>query len=146
MHQSPEVAPHTFLQLQQPRFCTERIFLYTGNKQTFTWKEAGISLHFRESSCTTQIKMSVAIIGDLDETYILPEGKPLISAMYKITASDTLPAPVKIRIHHCVQLMPCDEPLSKSVTFIVAHDGRWIGSGKLFPKGHLLFYSFILRY
>ena len=122
-HHSLDVVPHDCLKLRQPGFCTEKIFVYTGNEQMFTWDEAGISLHFRAASCTTNIQVSVGLVTVVDETHILPEGKALISAMYNITASHILPAPVGLRIHHCVRLVPYDEPFSKSITFIIANDG-----------------------
>ena len=123
MQHSSRVSLRKGLKLRQPGFCTEKCILYTGKEDSFIWEEGGISLHFPSAVCDNQIQVSIALVTLVDEKYVLPEGGKLISAMYKITASDTLPAPVTVQIHHCVQLVPYDEPFSRKVTFIRANDG-----------------------
>ena len=81
------------------------------------------------------IKLSIAMVDIKDE--ILPlryRFMPSASAMYRITASDALPAPVKVRMQHCAVLDKED-----SLVFIVAHNGppyhiELLHGGK-FPMG-----------
>ena len=97
---------------------TGKSFVYTGMKKHFVWDEAGISLHFPYASCDKQIKISVAVV-EIEED-ILPMRyrlMPKASAMYRITTSDTLPVPVKVRMQHCAVLEEED-----SLVHIVAHD------------------------
>ena len=98
---------------------TGKTFTYTGKQSDFVWNEAGISLHFPAAFCEKEIKVSVAIVDIEDE--ILPlryRFMPSASAMYRITASDALPAPVNVQMQHCAVLDKED-----SLAFIVAHDG-----------------------
>ena len=114
---------------------TGKTFTYTGKQSDFVWNEAGISLHFPAAFCEKEIKVSVAIVDIEDE--ILPlryRFVPSASAMYRITASDALPAPVKVQMQHCAVLDKED-----SLVFIVAHDGppyhfELLHGGK-FPMG-----------
>ena len=114
---------------------TGKTFTYTGKQSDFVWNEAEISLHFPAAFCEKEIKVSVAIVDIEDE--ILPlryRFVPSASAMYRITASDALPAPVKVQMQHCAVLDKED-----SLVFIVAHDGppyhfELLHGGK-FPMG-----------
>ena len=98
---------------------TGKSFVYTGKNKYFVWDEAGISLHFPAASCDKQIKISVTVV-DIEEA-IVPmryQLMPKASAMYRITASDTLPAPIKVRMQHCAVLEKED-----SLVYIIAHEG-----------------------
>ncbi|CAI8046559.1 hypothetical protein GBAR_LOCUS25758 [Geodia barretti] len=79
---------------------TEKSVIYVGKACSYT-SQTGISLHFPAAKCPKPIKVSVKVVsGD----YTLPpeyEGMPLVSSMFKITASDTLPAPISVRLEHC---------------------------------------------
>ena len=55
---------------------------------------------------------------------------PKASAMFKITASAALPAPVKVRMQHCAVLEKED-----SLVYIVAHDERPPYHFKILPGG-----------
>ena len=100
---------------------SEQLFLYTGREMDFIWEEAGISLHFPTVHDMETIKISVAVVPRIDENSILPPRyryMPAVSATYKIKATATLPAPVRIKIEHCAILENEDELIS-----MVAHKG-----------------------
>ena len=78
----------------------EESVIYIGKACSYT-SQSGISLHFPAAKCPTPIKVSVKVVNG---EYTLPpeyEGMPLVSSMFKITASDTLPAPITVRMEHC---------------------------------------------
>ena len=61
----------------------------------------GISFHFpaSESKCRVELRFKV-----VNDDYVLPKGyedMPLVSSMFKITASDELPVPVTVQMEHC---------------------------------------------
>ena len=73
----------------------------------FIWEEAGISLHFPHANYKEEIRISISIATNADELGILPPQyrfMPAASATYKITASNILPTPARIRIKHCANL------------------------------------------
>jgi hypothetical protein len=78
----------------------EESVVYIGRACSYI-SQTGISLHFPAAKCPKPVKVSVKVVsGD----YTLPpeyEGMPLVSSMFKITASDTLPAPISVRLEHC---------------------------------------------
>ena len=106
-------------------------FVYTGKRTEVVWKEAGVSLFFpRATHCKEAIRFSVKVVND---DYVLPQeyqGMPLVSSMYEITASDTLPSPVRVRIEHCAVVEKEDE-----LVFVVAH-GDPPYNFKPLPGGH----------
>ena len=70
----------------------------------FNWDKAGISLHFPQVNSHKNIMISVEVMRNIDDDSILPRRYrllPTVSAAYRITASDELPAPVTVRIEHC---------------------------------------------
>ena len=78
--------------------------MYTGKELDFIWEEAGINLHFPAATCEREIKVSVEILPNVEDNCIMPHGyrlMPMVSAVYKITASAELPAPVRVRMRHC---------------------------------------------
>lgn len=80
---------------------SELSVVYTGKKTHVCWKDAGISLFLPTAQLEKEINFSIKVVND---DYILPleyQGMPMVSSMYRITASDTLPEPVKIRMEHC---------------------------------------------
>ena len=96
-------------------------FLYNGRQVDFIWEDAGISLDIPESPYEGEIEISVAIFRTSDEYCIWSEGyqfMPPASACYKITASDTLPVPVRVRMQHCAIVEKED-----SLVYLVAHGG-----------------------
>ena len=78
----------------------EESVIYTGRACSYV-SQTGVSLHFPAAKCPKPVKVSVKVVsGD----YTLPpeyEGMPLVSSMFKITASGTLPAPISVRLEHC---------------------------------------------
>ena len=88
----------------------------------FIWEDAGISLHFPAVHTNVgEIKISVAVVANVDEDSILPPKyrlMPATSATYKITASAILPAPIRVRMEHCALVDKED-----SMTLMVAHKG-----------------------
>ena len=101
---------------------SEQSFVYDGKKLDFVWREGGISLHFpAAASSETNIKISVAVVGDVQKHSILQLPYRLMteaSATYKITASVPLPVAVKVRMQHCVVLES-----GESLTLMVADRG-----------------------
>ena len=101
---------------------SQQSFVYAGKKSDFVWKEGGISLHFpAATSSKTNIKISVAVVGDVQKHSILElpyQQMTAASATYKITASAPLPVAVKIRMQHCVVLES-----GESLTLMVADRG-----------------------
>ena len=90
--------------------------VYVGKACSYT-SQTGISLLFPAAECPTPVKVSVKLIsGD----YTLPPeygGMPLVSSMFKITASDELPVPVIVQIEHCAVVDKED-----CLLHMVAHD------------------------
>ena len=100
----------------QSSIYSERVFIYKGKEDKFTWDEAGISLSFPKAKCKKDIKLSIKVIHD---DLVLPskhQDMALVSAMYKITASDELPKPAAVKIQHCAIVDKED-----SLMFLVAH-------------------------
>ena len=96
-------------------------FLYKGSQVDFIWEDAGISLHIPDTSYDGRIEISVAIFRTSDEYCIWQQGYrfiPPASATYKITANDTFPVSVKVRMQHCAIVGNED-----SLVFMVAHGG-----------------------
>ena len=72
---------------------------YTGRE--LFYESTGISLSIPAAPCEKAVGISVEVVYD---DYILPSGysnMPVVSDMFQITASDTLPAPVTVRMEHC---------------------------------------------
>lgn len=82
----------------------KRYILYTGKQMDYIWEEAGISLYFPPASCEKAIKVSVGIFTDVENDCVLPwryQQMRAASAIYKITASDTFTAPVRVKMEYC---------------------------------------------
>ena len=93
--------------------------VYTGQKMDFIWEEAGISLHFPAATLQGDIEVSVKVLTNVEDNCIMPHGyrlMPMVSAVYKITASAKLPAPVRVRMAHCAIVDKED-----SLVHMVAH-------------------------
>ena len=109
-------------------------FTYTGKERNIFWKEAGISLFFPEAQCKVKIMFSIKLVND--DCTLPPEYEEmlLVSSIYHISASDTLPAPVRIRMEHCAVVEE-----NNDLTFMVAHGEppyQFIPfHGGVFPKG-----------
>ena len=87
----------------------------------FIWKEAGISMHFSAALCERDIMISVRIFTNREQNCILPQRYqilPMVSAVYEITTSAKLPAPVRVKVEHCAVIDKED-----SLTFMLAHNG-----------------------
>ena len=123
--QSPVDKQHRGLDIRHPGpgFCAEKRFVYTGQESDLVWEDCGIMLHFPATPCETNIEVSVGVVMIVDENFILSDKRELVSAVYKITASDTFPAPVTVRMQHCVLLPQRDEAFLTGLTFVIAHDG-----------------------
>ena len=89
--------------------------VYTGRAFSYG-STTGISLSFPAGECEKPVDISVQVAND---DYILPSGcdeMPIVSDMYKITASDAFLVPVTLRMNHCAVMEEED-----SLVFIVAH-------------------------
>ena len=111
----------------------EEAVIYVGNACSYT-SQTGISLHFPAAECPTPVKVSVKVVTG---EYTVPpecEGMPLVSSMFKITASDELPAPITVQMKHCA--VPEKE---NSLVHVVAHGGPPYQfqplHGGIFPPG-----------
>ena len=123
--QSPVDKQHRGLDIRRPGpgFCAEKRFVYTGQESDLVWEDCGIMLHFPATPCETNIEVSVGVVMIVDEKFILSDKREFVSAVYKITASDVFPAPVTVRMQHCVVLPQHDEAFLTGLTFVIAHDG-----------------------
>ena len=100
---------------------SKQYFWYTGKEMDFIWKEAGISMHFPATLCERDVMISVKIFTNREQNYILPQQYqilPKASAVYEITASAELPAPVRVKVEHCAVVDKED-----ILTFMLAHNG-----------------------
>ena len=89
--------------------------VYTGEACSHVGQN-GISFHFpaSESKCRVELRFKV-----VNDDYVLPEGyedMPLVSSMFKITASDELLVPVTVRMEHCAIIEEDD-----SLMHMIAH-------------------------
>ena len=93
----------------------EETVVYTGETCSHV-SQNGISFHFpaSESKCRVELRSKV-----VNDDYVLPKGyedMPLVSSMFKITASDELPVPVTVRMEHCAIIEEDD-----SLVHMIAH-------------------------
>ena len=89
--------------------------VYTGEACSHV-SSSGISFHFpaNESKCRVELRYKV-----VNDDYVLPKGyedMPLVSSMFKITASDELLVPVTVRMEHCAIIEEDD-----SLMHMIAH-------------------------
>ena len=78
----------------------EESVIYIGKACSYI-SETGVSLHFPAAKCQTPVKVSVKVVNG---NYTLPpeyEGIPLVSSMFKITASGELPVAITVQMEHC---------------------------------------------
>ena len=94
---------------------SEESVLYCGKELSYHSK-TGISLNIPAAECEKPVKISIQVVND---DYSLPlryRKMPIVSDIYKITASAALPAPVTVRMQHCAVVED-----SNSLVHIVAH-------------------------
>ena len=134
---------HYFVEL--PEFCEEeKKICYTGEEKVFDdlWDSAGIKIYFPRASLDKSIEVSVKIVTDIggmfmpeEQSSTAVEGKPkkwftpitqtsegfmpIVSAIYKITASGKLPLPITLQVRHCAVIGN-----ESSLRFIVSRDER----------------------
>ena len=84
--------------------------------------ESGIEMNIPAALRGTSIGVSVTIVPFDDEQFIFPENVSLVSAIYKVTTTETLPVPVTMRMQHCVPYEDHDEPYLTGLAFITASD------------------------
>ena len=89
--------------------------VYTGEACSHA-SQNGISFHFPASESKYRVELRYKVVND---DYVLPKGyedMPLVSSMFKITASDELPVPVTVRMEHCAIIEEDD-----SLVHMIAH-------------------------
>ena len=89
--------------------------VYTGEACSHV-SQNGISFHFPASESECRVKLRYKVV---DDDYVLPKGyedMPLVSSMFKITASDELLVPVTVRMEHCAIIKEDD-----SLVHMIAH-------------------------
>ena len=93
----------------------EETVVYTGETCSY-FSQNGISFHFPASESTCRVELRYKVV---DDDYVLPKGyedMPLVSSMFKITASDELLVPVTVRMEHCAIIEEDD-----SLMHMIAH-------------------------
>lgn len=102
--------------------------------------ESGIELNIPAALRGTSIGVSVTVVPFDDKQFIFPENIHLVSAVYKITTTETLPVPMTMRMQHCVPCEEHDEQYLTGLAFITASDKgppykfKPVSDGK-FPRG-----------
>ena len=94
---------------------SEESLVYSGEELSYS-SRTGISLNIPAAACEKPIKISIQVVND---DYSLPlryRTMPILSDIYKIKTSATLPAPVTLRMQHCAVVED-----SHSLVHIVAH-------------------------
>ena len=89
--------------------------VYTGEARSHV-SPSGISFHFPASESKCRVELRYKVVND---DYVLPKGyedMPLVSSMFKITASDELPVPVTVRMEYCAIIEEDD-----SLVHMIAH-------------------------
>ena len=89
--------------------------VYTGEACSHV-SQNGISFHFPASESKYRVELRFKVVND---DYVLPEGyedMPLVSSMFKITASDELLVPVIVQMEHCAIIEEDD-----SLVHMIAH-------------------------
>ena len=81
------------------------------------WEKYGIELHFPSSSAV-HIEGTVSVISTDDGNYIFPEGSELVSAVYEVSANESFPEPVTVRLEHCVPIV--SEKEASAMSFAIA--------------------------
>ena len=112
------------LQYVQDKFSQDVIevknYTYVGSELSFLWSDYGIELHIPATS---------DLIDDIDvmvkvrapgESFQIPNGLELVSAIYNISTSRPLPVEAELRIQHCV---PGHMVASGRLTFVSARNG-----------------------
>ena len=77
-------------------------FNYSGQKCTFSCEKHGLNLHFPDLE--QQLKVTVVSLEVSSDDCELYDNAELVSAVYNISASGTLPCPVTVEMQHCVKL------------------------------------------
>ena len=93
----------------------EETVVYTGEACSHV-SQNGISFHFPASESKCRVELRYKVVND---DYVLPKGyedMPLVSSMFKITASDELPVPVTVQMEHCAIIEEYD-----SLVHMIAH-------------------------
>ena len=93
----------------------EETVVYTGEACSHV-SQNGISFHFPASESKCRVELRYIVVND---DYVLPKGyedMPLVSSMFKITASDELPVPVTVQMEHCAIIEEDD-----SLVHMIAH-------------------------
>ena len=135
-----EAAPREAACIARAR--TTYLHKYTGKDTNLIIDEYGIELHVPPAPQDTDvnIELSVTTFPFNEDQFILPENVSLVSAIYKVTTTETLPVPMTVRMQHCVPCEDHDEPYLAGLAFITASDSgppykfKPVSDGK-FPRG-----------
>ena len=84
-------------------------FVYNGKEFQMQCHEYGINLHFPKCDMTREIRVTVRPLNVSSDDCSLPNDAELVSAAYRIEASEQLPSPVVVEIQHCIQLSDKDD-------------------------------------
>ena len=99
----------------------ERKFVYTGEENQLLWEKYGIKVYFPPSHPPTHIEGTVSVLSP-DDSYVIPEGYDLVSALYNISADQQLPVAVTVKIEHCVPIENDSEVSTLGMTHIIARN------------------------
>ena len=95
-------------------------FTYTGVEHYLFLKDYGLEIYFPP---TSHIKGAIDVfvkVRETDESFQIPKGLELVSAIYSISTSHPLPVEAEVRIKHCV---PGHKVASRRLCFVHARNG-----------------------
>ena len=84
-------------------------FIYNGKEFHLQCHKYGINLHFPKCDMAREIQVTVIPLNVSCDDCSLPDDAELVSAVYRIEASEQLPSPVVVEIQHCIQLSNKDD-------------------------------------
>ena len=96
------------------------VFKYVGSELSFLWRDYGIELYIPATNAPIDGDIDVTVqVRAPGESFQIPTGFELVSAMYSISTSCPLPVEAVLRIQHCV---PGHMVASGRLSFVSAHN------------------------
>ena len=85
-----------------------REFIYRGEEEKLQYRGYGIYMHFPKQDMEREVNVTVMSLKISSDDCSLPDNAEIVSGVYRICVSETLPSPVTVEIKHCVQLLDSD--------------------------------------
>ena len=92
--------------------------IYNGKEVHLHCKEHGIHMHFPQQDMEREVNVTVMSLKISSDECSLPNNAELVSGVYRICVSETLPSPVTIEMQHCVQLSNGDA--ASTMSFVLS--------------------------